>query len=132
MKAERDLKKLLENLRPDLHPGPYVFTTVDGEVSPSLRPVVTVAESEGTTMVLSRAEADTAGLPYHAVFGWITLRVHSSLEAVGLTALVSRALAEAGLSCNMVAGYHHDHLFVPYEQASMAVAILEDLARQHR
>ncbi|MBB1246216.1 ACT domain-containing protein [Streptomyces durbertensis] len=130
MSGERDLKKLVDGMSPELQPGPYVFTTVPGEPPADVRPVVTVAEREGTTLVVPRQDADAAGLPYHSVFGWITLRVHSSLEAVGLTAVVSRALADAGLSCNVVAGYHHDHLFVPYEQASVAVAILEDLARK--
>ena len=119
-------------MRPELRQGPYVFATVDGQTPASLRPVVTVAEEEGLTVVVPRADADAAELRYQSVFGWITLRVHSSLEAVGLTAAVSVALAEAGLSCNVVAGYHHDHLFVPYEQASVAVAVLEDLARQDR
>lgn len=132
MTGERDLKKLLRHLCPDLQEGPYVFATAnDGLVPDGVRPVVTVAEEEGLTVVVPRAQARAAGLSYRAVFGWITLRVHSSLEAVGLTAAVSAALTEAGLSCNVVAGYHHDHLFVPYEQASIAVAVLEDLARQH-
>lgn len=132
MTGERDLKKLISGMRPELRQGPYVFATVDGQAPASLRPVVTVAEEEGLTVVVPRADADAAELRYQSVFGWITLRVHSSLEAVGLTAAVSVALAEAGLSCNVVAGYHHDHLFVPYEQASVAVAVLEDLARQDR
>ncbi|MCK1797693.1 ACT domain-containing protein [Streptomyces sp. XM4193] len=129
MTGERDLKKLLTGLRPELREGPYVFTSIEGTAVPdSVEPVVTVAEREGLTVVVPRAQADAAGLRYHSVFGWITLRVHSSLEAVGLTAAVSAALAGAGLGCNVVAGYHHDHLFVPYEQASVAVAVLEDLA----
>lgn len=62
--------------------------------------------------------------------GWITLRVHSALEAVGLTAAVAQELATAGLSCNVVAGFHHDHLFVPHGRAQEAVALLEDLAHR--
>lgn len=120
-------------MRPELRQGPYVFATVTTGPSPDgVRPVVTVEEEEGLTLVVPRAQADAAGLGYSSVYGWITLRVHSSLEAVGLTASVSAALAAAGLSCNVVAGFHHDHLFVPYEQASVAVAVLEDLARQQR
>jgi uncharacterized protein len=129
MAGERDLRKLLHGLRPYLHPGPYVFTTVSAEQRPvGVKPVVTVAEDDGLTLVLPKAEADAAGLEYGYVAGWVTLRVHSALEAVGLTAIVSTALAEAGLSCNVVAGFHHDHLFVPYDQASVAIAVLEDLA----
>jgi hypothetical protein len=66
------------------------------------------------------------------VAGWITLRVTSALDAVGLTAAVAGELAQAGLSCNVIAGYHHDHLFVPYDRAPSAVAVLEALARHAR
>ncbi|UGY94750.1 ACT domain-containing protein [Streptomyces gobiensis] len=132
MAGERDLAKLLSGMRPDLNPGPYVFTTVTGEPPAGVNPVVTVAESEGLTLVVPKEEADAAGLDYGYVAGWITLRVHSALEAVGLTAAVAAELAEAGLSCNVVAGYHHDHLFVPYERASVAIAVLEDLAGKSR
>ncbi len=115
-------------MRPQLNPGRYVFATVGGGVPPGLAPVVTVAEPEGLTLVLPQEDADAAGLAYAYVAGWITLRVHSALEAVGLTAAVATELADAGLSCNVVAGFHHDHLFVPYESAGRAVAVLEDLA----
>ena len=78
-------------------------------------------------MVLPRLEADKAGLPYSFVAAWITLNVHSALEAVGLTAAVSQALALAGISCNVVAAYHHDHLFVPVSEARRALHILQGM-----
>lgn len=130
MAGESDLRKLLSGMRPELDPGRYAFTTVDGGVPSGVTPVVTVAEREGLTLVVRQEEADEAGLSYDYVAGWITLRVHSALEAVGLTAAVSKELAVAGLSCNVVAGFYHDHLFVPYESADAAVAVLEDLARR--
>ncbi|MFG2128719.1 ACT domain-containing protein [Streptomyces sp. NPDC048751] len=130
MAGETDLGMLLSGMRPELNPGRYVFTTVEGGVPSGVRPVVTVAEGEGLTVVARQEEADAAGMAYDYVAAWITLRVHSALEAVGLTAAVSRELAHAGLSCNVVAGFHHDHLFVPYELAGRAVAVLEDLARR--
>lgn len=130
MRPEKDLARLLGGMRPELRPGRYVFTTTSGTAVPEgLRPLVTVAEAEGLTLVLPEAEAVAAGLPCDYVAGWITLRVHSALDAVGLTAAVSTHLAAAGLSCNVVAGYHHDHLFVPYERAARAVALLEELSR---
>jgi uncharacterized protein len=128
--GESDLQKLLSGMRPELNPGRYVFATVEGGVPSGVTPVVTVAEQEGLTVVVRLDEADAAGLEYQYVVGWITLRVHSALEAVGLTAAVARELAAAGLSCNVVAGFHHDHLFVPYEHATEAVAVLDDLARR--
>ncbi|HET6856524.1 MAG TPA: ACT domain-containing protein [Streptomyces sp.] len=130
MSGERELRKLLSGMRPELNPGRYVFTTVAGGVPPGLSPVVSVREPEGLTLVVRKEEADAAHLPYDYEAGWITLRVHSALEAVGLTAAVSRELAEAGVSCNVVAGFHHDHLFVPHERATGAVALLEGLAER--
>lgn len=126
--CEGDLTKLLRNMRPELHPGPYVFTTVAGAPPVGLHPVVTVAEAEGLTLVLRKAEADAGRLRYDYEASWITLRVRSALDAIGLTAAVASALAGAGLSCNVVAGFHHDHLFVPHERASEAMTILRDLA----
>ncbi|WUS95440.1 ACT domain-containing protein [Streptomyces sp. NBC_00708] len=133
MTAESDLRVLLSNLSPEPHPGRYVYATVpDGTLPDAVTPVVTVRESEGLTLVLPEAEAVTAGLPRTYVAGWITLRVHSALEAVGLTAAVSLALTDAGIGCNVVAGFHHDHLFVPYERTGEAVAVLERLAVESR
>lgn len=129
--GESDLRVLLSDLRPQLHPGRYVYATApDGRVPDGASPVVTVGEAEGLTLVLPEAEAVAAGLPYSYAAGWITLRVHSALEAVGLTAAVSLALTDAGISCNVVAGFHHDHLFVPYERSAEAVAVLEALASE--
>lgn len=131
MTGERDLRALLRSMRPKLNPGRYVFTTAPGRTVPAgLHPVVTVTEREGLTLVLPEAEARKAGLAHDYVAGWITLRVHSALDAVGLTAAVSLALTDAGLSCNVVAGYHHDHLFVPYNRAAEAVVVLEALAAE--
>ncbi|NLU75944.1 ACT domain-containing protein [Streptomyces sp. HNM0575] len=131
MPGESDLRKLLSGMRPELNPGRYVFATADdGVVPPGVNPVVTVAEQEGLTLVLPQGEADAAGLAYDYVAAWITLRVNSALDAVGLTAAVARELSDSGMSCNVVAGFHHDHLFVPHERAARAVAVLEDLARR--
>ncbi|WP_411077486.1 ACT domain-containing protein [Streptomyces sp. cmx-10-25] len=130
MNAERDLNRLLAGLRPELDPGRYVFTTVDGPVPAGLAPVVTVTEPEGLTLVVRQEEADAASLPYDYVAGRITLRVHSALDAVGLTAAVARELAGAGLSCNVVAGFHHDHLFVEHARAEEALGLLNRLAER--
>ncbi|MEU0671275.1 ACT domain-containing protein [Streptomyces lavendulocolor] len=129
MSAERDLTRLVAGMRPELNRGRFVFVSVEGTaVPPGLHPVVTVAESEGLTLVIPQEEADTASLPYDYVAGWITLRVHSALDAVGLTAAVARQLADAGLSCNVVAGFHHDHLFVEHARAGEALTALRRLA----
>lgn len=131
MSGETQLSVLLSSMRPQLHAGEYVFASIaDTAIPAGAAPVATVAEEEGLTLVLPKAEADRLGLGYEYVAGWITLRVHSSLEAVGLTAAVSDVLARSGLSCNVVAGFYHDHLFVPHDSATLAVKLLEDLARK--
>ena len=128
--GERDLTALLTGLSPRLHQGAYVFTTVVGAVPSGIDPVVVVDEDEGRTLVVRKERADELGLPYAFVTAWITLQVHSALDAVGLTAAVSRALTAAGISANVVAGFHHDHLFVPYDRAGAAVEVLRALARE--
>jgi hypothetical protein len=137
MAGERDLQKLLTRLRPEVTPGRYVFCTFPVKVPPGLRPVVTVAEPEGVTAVVEQQEADALRLDYTFPAAWITLRVlpqpsaggtPSALDAVGLTAVVAGRLAEHGISCNVVAGYYHDHLFVAADHAERAVRVLEELA----
>ncbi|MGW6918842.1 ACT domain-containing protein [Kitasatospora sp. NPDC054939] len=128
MAAERDLATLLRGMRPMLNPGRYVYCTLPARVPAGMRPVVTVAEAEGVTVVVPQEEADALGLDYSYVAGWITLQIHSALEAVGVTAAVAGRLAEEGISCNVVAGFHHDHLFVAADDAERAVRALEGLA----
>ena len=112
------------SLRPQLHPGRYVFVTVAEGVPLGVAPVVTVVEPEGLTLVLPKEQADEAGLAYDYVAGWITLLADTTLDQVGITADFSRRLADAGISCNVIAGYHHDHLFVPHDRGDEAVALL--------
>ncbi|MFE6745810.1 ACT domain-containing protein [Kitasatospora purpeofusca] len=128
MAGERDLATLLRDLRPELNPGRYVYCTLPNKTPAGLRPVATVAEPEGVTVVVAQEEADALGLRYEYVAAWITLRIHSALEAVGLTAAVATRLAEEGLSCNVVAGYHHDHLFVAADDAERVLGALKELS----
>ena len=79
--------------------------------------------------MLTEDDAQAAGLAYDYVAAWITLLVNSTLEEVGLTAAFSAQLAAAGISCNVVAGFHHDHLFVPHDRAAEAIALLEAIER---
>ena len=123
MSGETSLAKLLATMSPQRRPGHYVFVTVadrptDAEV------LASVVEPEGFSAVITQDDADRLGLTYDYVAGWITLQVHSALAAVGLTAAVSTALAEADISCNVVAGYHHDHLLVPIDRLDDAIAVL--------
>lgn len=129
MSAERDLAALVRDMDPALRAGEYVVAVVHdlGELA-GIAPEATVREDEGLTVVLQRPDADRLGLSYDFVAAWITLRVHSALDAVGLTAAFSAALADAGISCNVLAGARHDHLLVPADRAQDALAALRVLA----
>jgi hypothetical protein len=125
--GERNLNRLLQSLEPRLNKGDWVFVTVD-LVPVSITPLATFRESEGLSLLVRRDEADAAGLPYDFIGAWISLTVHSALDAVGLTAAVAAQLATADISCNVVATRHHDHLFVPHEQAERALGLIEQLS----
>jgi hypothetical protein len=130
MTGEKDLDKLLAGLSPTLIPGEFVFLSFEnaqyGDHS-TLEPVAAVLESEGLTLVIPKGKADQHKIEYDSVFRCITLTVHSSLVAVGLTAAVSTKLAEHGISANLVAGYYHDHIFVPDAVAESAVSAIIEL-----
>jgi hypothetical protein len=125
MSGETDLCLLLQNMKPEQNPGEYVFCQVKSmEQAAALQPVGMFREKEGITVILARQQADKESLPYSTVCAWITLTVHSSLEAVGLTAAISRALAKQNIGCNVVAAYYHDHIFVPLGEAKRAMEAL--------
>jgi hypothetical protein len=125
MTGERDLSKLLQHMTPQLQPGTFVFCTFpDGELPAGLAPIATFREAEGLTAIVTLDEAERAGVPYQLESSLITLSIHSSLEAVGFLAAVSAVLAHAGIPCNAVSAYYHDHLFVPREKAQRALELL--------
>ena len=127
--GEKNLNKLLQHMQPELKDGEYVFCSVQDESTLEKACVLfSFKEKEGLTVVLQKKAADAAGLSYSFVSSWITLKVHSSLEAVGLTAAFSTALAKAGISCNVVAAYYHDHIFVPAKDAAEAMQVLKSCA----
>lgn len=129
MPANTDLPELIRNMHPLLQTGSYVFCTVEMSAVPPLDLVVGMfREKEGVTVIVEETVALQLGLCYTYVAAWITLQVHSALEAVGLTAAFSSALAREGISCNVVAGYYHDHLFVAKEDGERAVEVLKALA----
>ena len=127
MTAVRDLGDLLAGMEPVLWPGVYGFACVAG-VPPGVAPFAVVAEAEGVTVVALEEDLAAAGLAFQGGWARISLTVVSDLAAVGLTAAVAGVLTGLGISANVIAGYHHDHVFVPAERALEAVAALQGLA----
>ena len=133
MSGEKNITVLIKGMTPKLNSGEYVFCTLP-DVS-SINRADTICEfkeAEGVTVVIERNKADTLKLHYEYVASWITLQIHSSLEAVGLTALFSTELAKHEISCNVISGYYHDHIFVDSKDAKKAIQALTDLAKKYK
>ena len=128
MKPISDLSQLLRSMAPTLRPETYAFALVPNlaALDPALVHAF-IREDEAVSVVMRESDAISAGLAVLYRCAWITLTVHSDLEAVGLTAAFASALGAAGISCNVVAGACHDHLFVPVEQGDQAMQALRAL-----
>ena len=128
--SETDLVTMLRGLDPEIRDGIYVFCTVKGAVYGALAhtsPLACMVEREGLSLVMTKDQAESEGLAYQGIFRCISLRLHSSLEAVGLTAAIASELAKQGISANVIAGHHHDHVLVPAIQADRALHTLNAL-----
>lgn len=129
MAGETTLATLLRSMSPHLNKGDYVFCTLPDQRIPAGCEIIgSFREQEGLTLIVERQQAEQAGLAFEYVAAWITLNVHSALEAVGLTAAFASALGSAGISCNVIAGFYHDHLFVGRADAERAMDVLRQLA----
>ena len=123
--GETDLDKMLATLRVERRPGVFTYAAVrapGSELLAAAHGVVT--EGDLTTLVLPVVAAERAGLPVELEMAWLSLTVQSSLEAVGLTAAFSTTLGKAGIPCNVLAGFHHDHILVPADRAQQAIDLL--------
>ena len=129
MPPEQDLGTLLRTMEPVLHEEEFVFCSVaeDELAGVDARAVGMFREPEGITLILRRADAERAGIAFTFPCRMITLRVHSSLEAVGFLAAVAAELARNGIAVNAVSAYHHDHLFVRVGQEEGAMQALREL-----
>ncbi len=127
--GETDLKLLLKTLKPTLNDGEYVFCVLDDLAQIEMNDIIMVFnEEEGKAVIMKKEVADRLKLEYSFISSWITLTVHSSLAAVGLTASFSKALSDEGISCNVVAAFYHDHIFVDKKDADRSMNILARLS----
>jgi len=121
---------LIAGMTPELGDEDYIFCTTEQpwDEMLALKPWAMTKEKEGLSLILEKAIADGKGIPYQGIYRRITLNVHSSLDAVGLTAAISTRLAASGISANVVAAFYHDHVFVQRDRAKEALELLEELA----
>lgn len=124
---------MIAGMAPLRVPGRYCFcTTSDHDLAARGLTVALASfrEVEGVSLILTFEMAASLGFATDMPMALISLQVHSSLAGVGLTAAVASKLAQAGIACNMVAAYHHDHAFVPEADAEAAMDLLLDLAKE--
>lgn len=129
MSGEKNLEQLLKSMKPEHNVGDYVFCKVATLENINLDEIeMLFKEKEAITLILKKEIADTLKLEYSVIMSWITLTVHSSLEAIGLTATFSKALSDKEISCNVVAAYYHDHIFVNKKDIEKAMKVLNTFA----
>jgi hypothetical protein len=127
--GETNLQTLLKNMTPVLNEGDYVYCTATSLSGINTNDIIAFfKEEEAITLILKKETADRLNFEYTYVAAWITLTIHSSLEATGLTAAFAAALAKENISCNVVAAYYHDHIFVAKKDAERAMIALKELA----
>ena len=126
--AISSVDELIRSMSPRLNEGVYCFVSISGEADiTALDPIASIREDEGTSLIVEESLLDGTGVEIVFRAAWITLTLNSDLSAVGLTAAVAKTLADKGISCNVVAGTRHDHLFVPLKSATEAMAALNEL-----
>ena len=131
MTGVRDLHDLCRQMTPSMVEGVFVYCSFSDFLLPhGLEPICTFREDEGLTAIVNKTQAEAFGVSYQFPCRLITLAVHSSLDAVGFLACIADRLAREGIACNAVAGFHHDHLFVPQSRAEETLQVLRSLASE--
>lgn len=133
MAGEKSLTQLMKGMSPKLNEGEYVFVSVEdiNEIDRELT-ICEFKEEEGVTIVIEKSKADELKLTYEFIASWITIEIHSSLEAIGFTAAFSAELSKNHISCNFISGYYHDHIFVERNDSDKALRVLNGLSKSHK
>lgn len=130
MSGEKNLSILIREMKPFVNKGAYVFTTVKDTSTIDKETIIgQFKEAEGITLIVEKEVADNLGLTYSFIASWITLKIHSALDAVGFTAAFASELAKHNISCNVVAGYYHDHIFVDKKDEAKTIDVLSNLSK---
>jgi len=130
MTGVTDLNELLKSMSPEIQTGEFVFSSIDGKLMDyiHLNPLATFTEAEGLTLIIDVNTAKKEKIDFESTYKQITLTIHSSLDAVGLTAAIATKLTNKNISANVVAAYYHDHIFVQTEKAEAALLALQEFA----
>ena len=118
-----DLTELLASLEVSLLDGVWAYETIALSIDRNPEAIMTFKEREGLTQICPAKSDTLENNRWH----WIEVSVHSDLNAVGFLARLADALAKAGVPCNAIAGYHHDHIFVPVDKTEAALTALRAL-----
>ena len=105
---------------PKLKHGKFEFITIKDGVIPN-EAVAMIKEDEGMTLVLPTDKTNGD------IFAWISLVQETSLTATGITKAFSAALSDAGIACNVIAAFYHDHMLVPYDKREEAMKIIAQI-----
>lgn len=128
MAGETDLKYILATLTVSRRPGVFTMVSIPNPVPLGDGVEMVLSETEGTTVVATLDAARRRGWAHDFQGAWLTIDVHSSLEAVGLTRAMAAVLGDANIACNVLAGFYHDHILVPVDRVDEAIAQLTSLA----
>ena len=130
MSGIKNITLLLKSMKPEQVKREFVFCTLSEEIfsKTKISPLLIFHEKEGVTIIIKKELAEKMNFSYQNVWAMITLTVHSDLAAVGFLAIITKKLAEEGISVNAVSAYYHDHLFVPYEKAERAMKALKEIS----